>query len=156
MRIQGSSRQRGFTLIELLIAVVIVGILSAVALPLYTQYQLRTYRSAAIAELGDCAQALERFYTVNFTYAGAAVAGADTGAPAATLCSSTSPPSGTALYDITIEAADATTFTLRATPVAAAANDGDGLLEIDASGARRWDKNNDGDTADAGEDNWSE
>lgn len=140
-------RQRGFTLVELLIALVIVGILTSVALPLYTRYQQRTYRSQAYADLGDCAQALERFYTLNFTYAGANLA---------VICSATSPPSGTALYNLTLPTATASAFTLRATPVATAAAAGGGLLEIDASGARRWDKDDDGDPTEAGEDNWQE
>jgi type IV pilus assembly protein PilE len=146
--------QRGVTLIELLIALVIVGILSAVALPLYTQYQERTYRSGAFAHLGDCAQAMERYYTRNFTYGGAADGGADTGAPTAAICADTTPDSGTARYDITIEAADATTFTLRATPIAGTANEDDGIIEIDASGVRRWDRENDG--LDADDNTWEE
>ena len=140
-------RQRGVTLVELLIALVIVGILTTVALPLYTRYQERTYRSQAIADLGACAQALERFYTVNFTYAGADLA---------TICAATSPPTGTALYNLTLPVADASQFTLRATPIADTAVDGAGLLELDASGARRWDKDNSGDPGDTGEDNWQE
>ena len=146
------ARQRGMTLIELLIALVIVGILTAVALPLYTRYQERSYAAQAMADLGVCAQALERFYTTGFTYAAAAAAGADTGAP--TVCPATSPPRGNTLFDITITAADATTFTLRATPVAGGQADPVGLLEIDATGLRRWDKNDDGDFGDADEDNW--
>ncbi|MDZ7824822.1 MAG: prepilin-type N-terminal cleavage/methylation domain-containing protein [Gammaproteobacteria bacterium] len=71
MMLESGRKQRGMTLVELMIALVIVGILTSVALPLYSRYQERTYRTQAFADLGDCAQALERFYTVNFTYAGA-------------------------------------------------------------------------------------
>jgi type IV pilus assembly protein PilE len=147
MMLESGRTQRGMTLVELMIVLVIVGILTSVALPLYSRYQERTYRTQAFADLGDCAQALERFYTVNFTYAGADLA---------TICSDTSPPTGTALYDLTLPTATASQFTLRATPVADAAADGTGLIELDASGAKRWDKNADGDTEDAGEDNWTE
>jgi len=151
--------QRGMTLIELMIALVIVGILTAVALPLYTSYQERTYATQAMADLGSCAQAMERRYSLNYTYANAADDGgggaANTGAPLAAVCAAASPPRGQALFDVTIQAADATSFTLRATPIAAQAARDVGLLEIDSAGVRRWDKNQDGDVADADEDNWN-
>ena len=147
------------TLVELRIALVIVGILTSVALPLYTRYQERSYATQAMADLGDCAQALERHYTVNFTYGGAADDGGggavDLGAPLATTCPAVSPPRGQALYDITITVADANTFTLRATPIGGQPAAGVGLMEIDATGLRRWDKNDDGDFLDADEDNWN-
>lgn len=146
------ARQRGMTLIELLIALVIVGILTAVALPLYTRYQERSYAAQAMADLGTCAQALERHYTVNFTYGAAAAGPADTGAP--TICPAASPPRGATLFDITITAADDTSYTLRATPVAGGRADPVGMLEIDATGLRRWDRNDNASFADANEDNW--
>ena len=154
----GHARQQGMTLIELLIALVIVGILTSVALPLYTRYQVRSYAAQAMADLGTCAQALERHYTVNFTYGGAADDGGggvqDTGAPLAATCAATSPPSGNALFNIAIQAADASQLTLRATPIAGTGAQNVGMLEIDATGVRRWDKNSDGDFADPDEDNW--
>ena len=33
---------------------------------------------------------------------------------------------------------------------------GDGIIELDASGAKRWDQDNDGDFSDAGENNWQD
>lgn len=50
-----ASRQRGFTLIELMIAVVIVSILAAIAVPIYTEYVRRSARSAGQNYLSDLA-----------------------------------------------------------------------------------------------------
>lgn len=61
-------RQHGFTLIELMIAVAIVGILAAIALPSYERYVDRGYRTQAQAALREMAQQLERRYSQTFSY----------------------------------------------------------------------------------------
>jgi type IV pilus assembly protein PilE len=142
-------RAQGFTLIELLVALAILAIVSAVAIPIYTEYSVRTFRGDAQADLAACALGMERFASQNFTYAGAVGPGDDTGPVTANICEPES-----ANYEISVEAADANAFTLRATPTGGPVVD-DGLLELDATGARRWDKNDDGDTDDADEDEWA-
>lgn len=148
-------RQQGFTLIELLVALAILAIVSAVAVPIYTEYSVRTFRTDAQKDLLLCAQGMERLGSAAFTYAGAVdtdadgTGDADTGPVSANICATTSMN-----YDISVEAADANAFTLRATPTGGPVVD-DGLLEIDATGVRRWDKNDDGDTDDADETDWS-
>jgi prepilin-type N-terminal cleavage/methylation domain-containing protein len=59
----GSSRQAGFTLVELLIVILIVGILSAVALPLYLGYtsdarlaEAKALAGSAMTSLSGCVQ----------------------------------------------------------------------------------------------------
>lgn len=58
----------GFTIIELMIALAIVGILSAIALPAYQDYVIRSNRAAAAACLTEFAQFMERNYTQNMRY----------------------------------------------------------------------------------------
>jgi len=65
----GLGHKQGFTLIELMIAVAIVGILSAIAYPSYTQYVTRGKRSEGRAALLDTAAKLERFYSDRSRYA---------------------------------------------------------------------------------------
>lgn len=59
---------QGFTLIELLIAVLIVAILAAVALPSYREYTMKSRRSSAIAALTAVAQAQERWRSNRASY----------------------------------------------------------------------------------------
>ena len=59
---------KGFTLIELMIVVVIIGILSAVAYPSYSNHVRKTKRAEAKTRLLQVAQLEERFFTENNTY----------------------------------------------------------------------------------------
>lgn len=72
---------RGFTLIELMVSVAIIGILLAVAIPLYTDYVTRSRLSEAFSALGGAQPAAEQFWSNNRTYDGFAAA---TGFPANT------------------------------------------------------------------------
>lgn len=133
---------KGFTLIELMIVIVIVGILASIAIPAYQNSVKKSRRGTAQGDLMSFAQAMERHFTTNGTYAGAAAGGGNTGSP--TIFSTTSPSGsgGTAYYNLRIMAADASTFTLRAIPINGQA--GDGIMELDNTGARRWDEDNGG------------
>lgn len=121
MRVQ----YRGFTLIEIMIVVAIIAILAVVAVPAYNQYITKSKRVDAAAALVQLAQAMERYYSVNYSYLGAADSGADTGAPAgSTFAWTQSPFEGRADYNLLITSATATSFTVEAQPIGAqAAND---------------------------------
>ena len=60
--------KHGFTLIELLIGIAIVGILSAIAYPSYTNSVRKSRRTEAQTQLLAAMQAEEKFYTENNTY----------------------------------------------------------------------------------------
>ena len=59
----------GFSLIELMIVVAIVAILSAVAMPAYFNYTMRSRQAAVVAELMSIKAAEERFFAENSGYA---------------------------------------------------------------------------------------
>jgi type IV pilus assembly protein PilE len=148
-----SKSHSGFSLVELMVAVAIVGILASIAFPGYQSQMRKTRRADAQGVLLQNAAFLERYFTENNCYkdkGGDGICGSTDNNP--TLPVTQSPPAGTKHYDIAIQSGDGTTFTLRATP--AGGQTGDGILEYSNSGAKGWDKNGDGDTADAGENVW--
>lgn len=146
---------RGFTITELLIALAIVAILTTVAFPLYNNYSLRSHRAQAMTDLGACAQALERHYTVNFTYASAATDPANLpSAPLADLCAQQSPDQNPR-YNLRLTVANGNAFVLRAIPIAGGAQAGDGVLELRADGRRLWYRGDD-DATTAPQEGWDE
>jgi len=107
---------RGFTLIELMIAVVVLGILAAVAIPSYTQYVTRSNRAAAQQVLLEVAGELERRFTTNGCYNRTTVADCrgQTGGDAG-ISRTRAPVEGTQRYTITVAYANAgQSFTLTA------------------------------------------
>lgn len=62
--------ERGFTLIELMIAVAVMAILAAVALPAYTDYITRSKLTEAHTHLSDLRVKMEQFFQDNRTYIG--------------------------------------------------------------------------------------
>jgi prepilin-type N-terminal cleavage/methylation domain-containing protein len=63
------AKPQGFTLIELLIAVVIIGILAAIAIPNYTDYIKQGYAIDATNTLSGMRAKLEQHYQDNRSYA---------------------------------------------------------------------------------------
>lgn len=131
--------QNGFSLLELMVTILIIGILASIAIPSYSSYMAKARRADGKAALVNFGNAMERYYTEKYTYTGAATGGNDTGSP--TIFATEAPLDGdNKYYDLTINAATATTYTLRATPKGAQA--GDGYLELTSTGVRRWNKDN--------------
>lgn len=61
--------QKGFTLIELMIVVAIIAILASVAMPLYTDYVIRSKTSEATSTLATLRVQMEQCFQDNRTYA---------------------------------------------------------------------------------------
>jgi type IV pilus assembly protein PilE len=141
-------KAKGFTIIELLVAMAIFAIISAIAIPLYTQYTQRGYRTELMSDLLVCAQGLERFNAVNFTYIGANPGGDDTALDVA-ICNPASVQQ--ARYAITA-VTTRNTYDLTATPSGSMA--GTGVLTFDEAGTRTWDEDSDG--IDAHDNDWEE
>lgn len=93
--------QQGFTLMELLITIVIVGILSAVAVPAYTDYVTRSRTAEAFTALGAAQANAEQFWSNTRSYA-------DYDGAAAF-------PAATPNFTYTLSNATSSTFTLTAT-----------------------------------------
>ncbi len=127
--------ETGFTLMELLIALAVVSILTAVAVPSYGQYVLRSARADARATLLQASQFMERFYAINSAYD----AKRD-GTPVQLPNSLQQVPQAAATprYAVTIDGANltATGYSLQALPVGASSADKCGTLTMSSTGVR--------------------
>jgi type IV pilus assembly protein PilE len=105
------------TLIELMTVVAIVGILAAIAYPAYTQFVMQTNRTDATKTMQQAAQALERCYSANFSYAPAA--GCMVLGNLMNLGPNPPMPTPNNYYTITVNIADAQDYTITAAQNAA-------------------------------------
>jgi len=119
-----TASQSGFTLIELLVVVGIIGILASIALPAYTDHTRKTRRAAGAACATAMAQQMERWYTTNLTYVGAAI---DT-----TACSD----SASSYYNVTAGGLAAKAYTISATPTGQQSGDSCGTLTVNQAGVK--------------------
>lgn len=122
-----SMRAAGFTLLELMIAVAIIGILAAIAIPNYQSYLVKANRSAAQQHMLALASKQEQYLLDSRAYASTEAA----------LGYSSTPSDVSGKYTIAI-ATTATPlgFTITATPVAGGSQAADGTLTLDNTGAK--------------------
>lgn len=121
-------RTSGFSLMELIVAVGIVGILAAIAVPSYKQYSVKSNRAGAQSHLMDIAQSQQQFVVDNRAYA----------STLSELNGMTTPADVAKYYTITIDVAAGPppTFTVTATPKAGTTQDGDVTLTINQANVK--------------------
>ena len=142
--------QLGFTLMELMVTVAIVGILASIAIPSYQDSVKKSRRADAKAVLLGLANAMERHFTETNSYCDAGGTGGantcfigaaetninETGTPDPDILKFTIPTETTSFYTITISAATAATYTLRAAATGAQAGDKCGNFILEHTGAK--------------------
>src|ERR1044071_3579609 len=64
-RLRNKKDDEGFTLIELLVVVVIIGVLVAIAVPVYLNYRKGAADKSAQSDVRGAVSAIEQFYTDN-------------------------------------------------------------------------------------------
>ncbi len=69
-------KEEGFTLIELLVVIIIIGILAAIAIPVFLNQRKKGWDSAVKADLRNAATAQETYLTDNGVYSAQTPAGA--------------------------------------------------------------------------------
>lgn len=123
-------KNSGFSLIELMIAVVIVGVLAAVAIPSYQQYVTDSRRIEAQSLMLEVSGKQVRYYSENNTYA------ANIGDLGYGAAGSNSYETETKVYDVVVTEAGVRSFTLTATPKAQQADDECGSLIYNSAGQK--------------------
>ena len=126
MSLYSKRYQSGFTLVEVMIVVAIIGVLSALAYPNYTEHVRKGRRAEARAGLLQAAQWMERAATATGVYPKD--------------ISSHLKEVNSGMYNIAAVNSGGATFTLTATPTGVQETDKCGTLTLEHTGERKVSK----------------
>lgn len=123
-------RTKGFTLIELMIVVVIIAIMAAIAMPMYTDYVIRANRSAAKSQMLDIANREQQFLMADRVYA-------DKNKLVTSGYALATEVSAKYSYDVVADnAATPPTYLITFTPIPAGVQSSDGALTLNSAGIK--------------------
>jgi len=131
--------QRGFTLMELIIAMVIIGVLTAIAIPNYTAYIQRSTRAEARNQVLEAVVWVERFRTELGRFDLVAAPNTQTlPVPLQCVPRNTTGAGTCRDYTVSFEAVAPITYRIQAVPVPGSRMDGDicANLRVDQAGLR--------------------
>ncbi|OHX11342.1 type IV pilin protein [Chromobacterium sphagni] len=123
-----SRKANGFTMLELVIALAVLSILVAIALPSYRTFILQSNRTSAKTALQDLATREESYYSLQNTYASQLIT---LGYGSGTVYV---PGNGSNYYALAISSASSTAFVLTATPQGQQAQDSCQTYQLDNLG----------------------
>ena len=130
-------RSKGFSMVELLVAVAVVGILAAIAIPSYNSYTIRGSRLSAQGELLNLASVQEKIFLNSNAYSPSVTTAYD-GTSAGGL-GRTSGLTSDGKYTLSLNiTTPSQTYTLTATPVSSKSQANDGNISISENGQRLW------------------
>lgn len=123
---------RGLTLIELMIVVAIIGFIAAIAIPQYTQYIIRSNRSAAEAFMMDVANREKQYLLDARSYASDSMNA--TGFMPVLNMTAANVVYANYTIAVTASVVPIPSFTITATPIAGKPQASDGNLTLDDAG----------------------
>ena len=140
-------KQHGFSLVEIMIALFVLAILLAIAIPSYERYKIKVNRVAAQSELIEMGSVLQQYLITQRSFTKAN----NTDITLLDLNLTTQLPRHETpkLYEVDLTAT-ASTWQLKATPIEKTRQADNGILILNSKGYRCWDEQNTGScTADA-------